>query len=126
MAQRVDAAELELIKVDNGNNTYPGSFTKKEIEIIENNIFGYCVHLFSGKSKIGNVRVDFDCPEATLNDDVFAFLERNNYGNVDTVILDPPYNEKFGLKYQKLIKEESEFKKEEQLLMQEKRQFYLI
>lgn len=111
--------ELELINVDNGNNTYPGNFAKKEQSIISEFAFGYIVNLFSGKSEIGNMRIDLACKEANINADVFSYLEnlKDSQGNemrllgVNTVILDPPYNEKFAQKYHKLskLKENEQF-----------------
>jgi len=65
--------KLEIINVGNGSNKYPGNFTKKESEIIQENIIGHSLHLFSGRSKIGDVRIDFSCNESTIQGDVFEF-----------------------------------------------------
>lgn len=95
--------ELEIINVGNGTNKYPGNFTKKENKIITNNIKGNTIHLFSGISTIGHIRVDYSCKEATHNIDVFDFLEDTiglNY--FCSVIIDFPYNQKFANKYQKI------------------------
>ena len=103
--------ELELINVDNGNSDYPGSFTKKEQNIISEFCFGYVINLFSGKSEIGNMRIDLACKEANINADVFSYLEnlKIRLEGINTVILDPPYNERFALKYHKLSgKEQNE------------------
>jgi len=93
--------KLEIINVGNGSNKYPGNFTKKESEIIQENIIGHSLHLFSGRSKIGDVRIDFSCNESTIQGDVFEFLEYN-YTKFDTIILDPPYNARFTKKYRSL------------------------
>lgn len=55
------------------------------------------LNLFSGNSKIGNVRVDLDNKNATLNLDVLFYLQ--NYDEkFDFIILDPPFSkEKFKL-----------------------------
>jgi len=99
--------ELELITVSNGTNNYPGNFTNKELKIIKYNSKGKVLHLFSGKSKFGDVRVDYACKEATHNQDVFKFLKNNKVLKINkeffnTIIIDAPYNQKFANKYQKL------------------------
>lgn len=96
---------LELITVGNGDKSYPGNFTKKEKEILQtfDNGFANLYNLFSGKSKIGNIRVDFNCDEATINMDVFKYLENVAILNSDArVIIDAPYNQKFADKYKKI------------------------
>ncbi len=90
---------LEIINVGNGTKEYPGNFTKKEIQIIRYACKGRSLHLFSGKSSIGNIRVDFKY--GNIKSDVFEYLEQCSR-DFDTVILDPPYNQKFGDKYQKI------------------------
>ena len=95
---------IELIKVGNGNSKYPGNFTKIENKIINNNIIGKSLNLFSGKSLIGNCRIDYNCKEATVNTDVFKYLDlciEFNY-KFNTIIIDAPYNKKFAKKYQTL------------------------
>lgn len=52
-----------------------------------------CLHLFSGRSTIGDVRVDFERPEATVNQDVFEFI-KNDGEYWKFVIADPPYESK--------------------------------
>lgn len=92
---------LKLINVDNGDSSYPGSFAKKEIEIIKHWVNpDKTLHLFSGNSDIGKERVDFANENATVKCDVFDFL-RGNVEKYDYVILDPPYNDKFADKYNK-------------------------
>ena len=94
---------LKIINVGNGSKEYPGNFTKKEIKIIKKYIIGYSLHLFSGRSLIGNIRVDFSCKEANYNWDVFKFLEKNTK-SYNTIIIDAPYNQKFADKYNKFNK----------------------
>lgn len=92
---------LQIIKVGNGSKEYAGNFTKREKEIITEEIFGISCNLFSGKSNIGDIRVDFKQPEATINMDVFEYLENCN-DKIETFIIDPPYNKRFADKYQKI------------------------
>ena len=92
---------MKIIKAGNCDHRYVGGFSKTEIEIIEKSSEGKVLHLFSGKSNIGQVRVDFSQPEATHNQDVFEFLS-NCDEQFDTVLLDPPYNENYAEKYNKL------------------------
>lgn len=79
-----------------GFNTtgYAGAFTPTINKIIKEIIFDLkspnVLNLFSGVSKIGNVRIDIERPEATLRMDVLDFI-RNNGEHWDLVILDPPY-----------------------------------
>jgi len=98
---------LKIINVDNGNNNYPGNFCKKEIEIIKKNILpGLSLNLFSGKSSLGNVRIDYSFGNFKMN--VFNYLNslssKNEIEYIDfkTVIIDFPYNDKFAKKYQKI------------------------
>jgi hypothetical protein len=98
---------LEIITVGNGNKEYYGNFTKKENQIIKSNLFGKTLHLFSGKSKIGNVRVDYKY--GNIRSDVFEYLEllipeylKLHNEQFGTVLIDAPYNQKFADKYQKI------------------------
>lgn len=79
---------------------YPGAFTAVVNKIIEGVIErvrvhqGYdptILHLFSGVSNIGDVRVDIARPEATTNRDVREFL-REHHQHYDITLLDPPYD----------------------------------
>lgn len=92
--------ELEVITVGNGSKEYYGNFTKKEIQIIKNFVRDPTLHLFSGKSDIGNIRVDFKF--GNIKDDVFNFLNFTKPNLFNTVIIDAPYNQKFADKYQKI------------------------
>ena len=97
---------MEVITVSNGSNKYPGDFTNKEIEIITKYAKGRIINLFSGSSTIGNFRIDFSHPNATENDDVFNWLEGLDGGfkiyYQQSVIIDAPYNKRFGDKYNAL------------------------
>ena len=91
--------KLQLINVGNGTTIYPGNFTREEITIIQKNLKSLTLHLFSGKSEIGDIRVDYTY--GTHKQDVFEFL-KTYQGNPNTILLDPPYNQKFADKYQEL------------------------
>ena len=98
--------KLEIINVGNGTKEYPGNFTKKELKIIKYNSKGRIINLFSGNSKFGLFRIDFTNSNATNNIDVFQWLESltNGFRNYyqQTIIIDAPYNQRFGDKYQKI------------------------
>ena len=95
-------AKIEIINVGNGSNQYPGDFTKEENQIILRNCKGKVLHLFSGSSEIGDLRIDFTHKNATHKWDVFEFLEYNNLQDFNTIIIDAPYNKRFADKYQKI------------------------
>jgi len=98
--------DFKLIKVGNGNNNYPGNFAKKELKIIKYNSIGRITNLFSGDSKFGHFRIDFNNKNTTHNQDVFSWLENLTdcfkIFYQQTVIIDAPYNQKFADKYQKI------------------------
>lgn len=79
---------------------YPGAFTP----IVEHDIKKALIqirrdkgkpikvlHLFSGVSAIGDIRVDIERQEATDRVDVMAFIEQDQRW-WDAVLLDPPYS----------------------------------
>ena len=92
--------KLEVIKVGNGSEDYPGNFTKKELQIIKYASKGRVLNLFSGKCGFGNERIDFSSKEATKNMDVFEYIKFCHY--YDTIIIDAPYNQRFADKYKKI------------------------
>lgn len=84
--------EYDVLGWGTPEGTYPGQFTTPVINIIKKRIAGCSrvLHLFSGSSTIGDVRVDLTHPAATHNEDVFEFVQ--NCDEVwDYTILDPPY-----------------------------------
>ena len=90
---------LKILNVGNGNNKYPGNFTKKEKKIIKYNCKGRVLNLFAGLSSIGTDKVDFN--NGNIKMDVFEFLKKNKiYYN--TILLDAPFNDKFANIYKKL------------------------
>jgi hypothetical protein len=73
------------------NGAFPDQVEKDIIKLVSksNNV----LHLFSGVSKIGNVRIDIERPEATKNIDVFEFIKTEEaHKQWEWCILDPPYN----------------------------------
>lgn len=99
---------MKILKVGNGSNNYFGNFTTEEISIIKYNCLHPVLNLFSGKSNIGDIRIDYSCKEATHNLDVFEYLKKSN-NHFKTVIIDAPYNQKFADKYQELGKTPKQF-----------------
>lgn len=81
-----------VLAMGTAKGDYPGQFTPVVKNIILEQIEGYSnvLHLFSGRSKIGDVRVDIDNQNATLQTDVVSFLEQDKEF-WDYTILDPPY-----------------------------------
>lgn len=72
---------------------YPGAFPNKVEEVIVKVVKTPCLHLFSGCSLIGDLRVDIERPEATHRMDVFKFLETKEAQKEWLwCLLDPPYN----------------------------------
>lgn len=69
---------------------YPGAFSSVVDEIIRSIIYGRVLHLFSGVSNIGEVRVDLATKEATDRIEVLDFLKKEKR-NWDFLVLDPPY-----------------------------------
>ena len=69
---------------------YPGAFPSKVEDRIKVLAQSPCLHLFSGTSKIGDVRVDIERPEATLNMNVLDFM-REDKRVWKFVVADPPY-----------------------------------
>ncbi len=98
---------IEIIKVGNGNSKYPGNFTKKEITIIKKWSISKVLNLFSGKSEIGNIRIDFTY--GNIKGNVFDILKNTKFYDFKTVIIDAPYNQKFANKYQKLGNTQKQF-----------------
>ena len=91
-------SEEELIEVKPEfmgiqNAGYPGAFPPKVEARIRKLVASPCLHLFSGRSKIGDVRVDLERPEATVNMDVFDYLIRGPGCDRQWkwILADPPY-----------------------------------
>ena len=82
--------ELEAITGNVLVNDYPGCFAVEVDKVIRQTVKGSVLHLYSGTSRIGDVRVDIDNPNATFNGDVEIFVKTDNR-EWDFVILDPPY-----------------------------------
>ena len=85
--------EIEVLGLGHTTGEYPGQFTKPTEMLIKfwlNKSSGKVLHLFSGISTIGDVRVDIDNLNATIKDTVENYLV-NSQENFEWVILDPPY-----------------------------------
>lgn len=84
--------ETEITGLGTNITGYPGAFTPTVNKIIQgiigsgNNV----LHLFSGVSTIGDIRIDIERPEATNRQNVLDFIESDSR-HWDFVILDPPY-----------------------------------
>lgn len=82
---------IEALGMGFNNSDYPGAFTEPVKQVIKSVIYGRVLHLYSGSSFIGDVRVDKDHKNATDHIDVGDFVRTDNR-EWDWVILDPPYN----------------------------------
>jgi hypothetical protein len=83
--------DVEVCGLGINGTGYPGGFPNGVEKIILNTIYGRVLNLFSGVSKIGDVRVDLLRPEATDNCDVLDFIQVNEVV-WDFVLADPPYS----------------------------------
>lgn len=93
---------LHKINVSNKRNNYIGGFTIEEERIISEFCIDNTLNLFSGNSEIGHWKIDYSSKKADFNCDVFEFLELWEPLKCNTVIIDPPYNQKYADKYQKI------------------------
>lgn len=82
--------EFDVMPLGVNITGYPGAFTANVEAIINHVIYGKVLHLYSGRSYIGQTRVDYKRPEATHNVSVEEFILNNNE-KWDWVLLDPPY-----------------------------------
>lgn len=82
--------ESECLYMGINNTGYAGGFGANVVNVIKSLIESPCLHLFSGTSKIGDIRVDIERPEATINCDVFDFI-KDNKQHWKWCVLDPPY-----------------------------------
>ena len=83
----------EAIGMGTARGTYDGQFTPVVEKIIKywfNKYPGKVLHLFSGASKIGDVRVDIDNPNAHWQMEVETYLKRSQ-DNFEWILLDPLY-----------------------------------
>lgn len=82
----------QVVEFGGFNNTgYPGGFPSRVIKRIESITESPSLHLFSGSSKIGDVRIDINHKNATINTNVYDFVQNDdNYWK--WIILDPDYH----------------------------------
>ena len=80
-----------ITDVDNVVNDWIGGFSPLEIKIIKKFSIDPILHLFSGNSVIGNIRVDIN-PKSKANiiENVFDFI-KNCKDSFNTILLDPIY-----------------------------------
>lgn len=75
---------------------YKGSFHPNVESVIKPIIEGkFCVHLFSGSSKLGEVRVDIQHPNASYNGNVYDFIQVYELPpdcGKSILLLDPDYH----------------------------------
>jgi len=82
--------ELEAITGNVLVSKYPGAFAIEVDKVIRQTARGSILHLYSGTSLFGDVRIDIKHPNATINCDVEDFVRADDR-LWDFVILDPPY-----------------------------------
>lgn len=86
--------KIEVLGMGINATRYPGAFSPTVNRIITETIqaegWEAVLHLFSGTSNIGLVRVDLAREEATDKGDVYDFIAKNTRP-WECVILDPPY-----------------------------------
>lgn len=82
--------EFEVLPLGFNNTGYPGAFTANVEATIKQVLYGRVLHLYSGRSLIGDVRVDYCRQEATHQMSVEEFISQDNT-SWDFVLLDPPY-----------------------------------
>ena len=89
---------VKAIGMGTAPGNYPGEFTVSVVRFIEKIFSGFglqpndqrVLHLFSGASVLGGVRVDLDHHNATENADVFEWIA-NDKQVWQVALLDPPY-----------------------------------
>lgn len=86
--------KLKIITIGNNKSNFVGAFVNKEIIIIKEWIKPPCLNLFSGSSLIGEERIDISHENATLNCDVFEYLDLAP-NTFNTILIDAPYNKKY-------------------------------
>ncbi|KKM06733.1 hypothetical protein LCGC14_1741060 [marine sediment metagenome] len=82
--------EIEAVGMGTNNTGYPGAFPPAIQTLIQSQISGKVLHLFSGSSLIGDERVDIEHPNSTLKSDIRQFIS-DDKREWDWVVLDPPY-----------------------------------
>ena len=82
--------EIEAIGMGTNNTGYPGAFPPAIQGLILSLVSENTLHLFSGSSKIGKVRVDDKHTNATININIREFIAQDT-GHYNWTILDPPY-----------------------------------
>lgn len=86
----MDKFDFEVLGMGTNSSGFPGAFTGVVKRIIEATISGKVLHLYSGSSLIGDVRVDLEHPNATHHCRVEEFIKLD-VREWDFCVLDPPY-----------------------------------
>ena len=100
--------KIQLVNMPRaGKQGYWGAFAPSEEALVRKYANYPCLHLFSGMSEIGDIRVDIN-PNSKANvfHDVFAFLETNStvdreFGDFESVVYDAPYSRPMQEEYAK-------------------------
>lgn len=82
--------EIEAKHLGFNKSGYAGAFSPNIQDLIKSLIYGRVLHLYSGISSIGDVRIDLERPEATHNISVEKWITSDE-NHWDWCILDPPY-----------------------------------
>ncbi len=90
MGEEMRKFELEAITGNVLTSKYPGAFAIEVDRVIRQTISGSVLHLYSGSSLLGDLRIDIEHPNANEKCDVEDFARRDTR-SWDFVILDPPY-----------------------------------
>jgi len=101
MSNKPPLEELnEVVEIEQGrrlefggynNSGYPGGFPSRVAKRIESIVQSPCLHLFSGSSRVGDERIDISHPNATINANVYDFIQTDPR-MWKFVVLDPDYH----------------------------------
>lgn len=88
MSEELIEVRPELMGIQ--STGYAGAFPPQVARRVGQIVSHPVLHLFSGTSRLGDERVDWDRPEATINMDVLAFVKQDSR-DWKFVVADPPY-----------------------------------
>lgn len=83
---------VQVLGMGINGSGYHGAFTPQVERVIESLIVSPALHLFSGRSMLGDERIDLERPEATQRRDVMGFLQEDRR-EWAWMLLDPPYEQ---------------------------------
>jgi hypothetical protein len=84
--------ELEALPMGVPRSGYTGAFSPTVERVIRQLVSGKILHLYSGSSLIGEVRVDIAHENATHKMTVEDYLSQDGDEKWDWILLDPPYD----------------------------------